>query len=470
MSNSGRPHVALLPSAGMGHLTPFCRLAALLSSRGGGDLDVSFITAEPTVSLKEYLQIRDLLSSFPSIKSHRFKVPELSPSQFPSSPDPFFQQWESIRRCAHLLPPLLASATALIIDTASASAVLPVAKQLNIPAYILFTSSASMLSLVAHFPSHVISSTSPSAPLMSNILIPGLKHPVPAAWVPPPLHVPGHIFSTLTVDNGRCLPEADGVIINTFDALEPEVLAALNGGRVAHGLPRVFAVGPLVAPPPPQQMEETGGGDYPIAWLDRQRDKSVVYVSFGSRTAMSPEQIRELAAGLERSGCSFLWVIKTKKVDRDEEETDLGALLGEGYVERVKGRGLVVNGWVEQEEILRHRAVGGFVSHCGWNSVTEAAVAGVRVLCWPRMGDQRLNAEVVRRSGVGVWMEEWSWEAEGGVVGGEEIGRRVKEMMEDEGLRDSAERVAEEARVALGVGGTSSKEMEEFISRIMMGS
>ena len=157
-----------------------------------------------------------------------------------------------------------------------------------------------------------------------------------------------------------------------------------------------------------------------------------------------------------------------KKVDKEEEETNLEVLLGEGYAARVKERGMVVNGWVEQEEILRHRAVGGFVSHCGWNSVTEAAMAGVRVLAWPRGADQRVNGEVVRRSRVGVWMEKWWWEAEEGVVSGEEIGRRVREMMEDEELRLLAERVREESRKAVEVGGSSDEVWKQFIGKFQV--
>ena len=48
-----------------------------------------------------------------------------------------------------------------------------------------------------------------------------------------------------------------------------------------------------------------------MSWLDSQAMESVVYVSFGSRTAMSRDQIRELSEGLERSGHRFLWVLKT---------------------------------------------------------------------------------------------------------------------------------------------------------------
>lgn len=178
----------------------------------------------------------------------------------------------------------------------------------------------------------------------------------------------------------------------------------------------------------------------------------MIYVSFGSRTTMPREQIRELGAGLEMSGCRFLWVVKSTKVDR-EETGEIEDLVGEGYVRRIEGRGLVVREWVEQEVVLGHRAVAGFLSHCGWNSVMEAAAAGVRVLAWPRMMDQRVNAALVARRGLGVWPEGWAWEAEEGVVAAKEIGIKVREVMEDECLRETAAKVAAE-------GGSSDESTE----------
>lgn len=125
----------------------------------------------------------------------------------------------------------------------------------------------------------------------------------------------------------------------------------------------------------------------PLEWFDEQPDGSVVYVAFGSKTALSSEQIREVGDGLEKSGFRFLWVVKEKMVDSEEEG-------GEGNLVRIEGRGLVVRMWVEQGEILGHRAVGGFLSHSGWNSVVEAAWQGVRVLAWPQNGDHKVVAEV----------------------------------------------------------------------------
>ncbi|CAD5184302.1 unnamed protein product [Musa acuminata subsp. malaccensis] len=197
------------------------------------------------------------------------------------------------------------------------------------------------------------------------------------------------------------------MLINTFQVLEPAALAALNGGE--------------------------------------QPDRSVVYVSFGSQTAMSTELMKELGSGRERSGCRFLWVVKSK---------------------RVKERGLVVKQWVEQEKISKYRAVGGFVSHCGWNSVTEAALHGVNVLAWPTLGDQRVYATIPAWSGLGMWVEKRSWETEEVAVKGDEICERVRETMRDQVLSALAARMREVAVAAVGDGGSSYEALTQFIDRM----
>ena len=69
----------------------------------------------------------------------------------------------------------------------------------------------------------------------------------------------------------------------------------------------------------------------------------------------------------------------------------------EGFEARAAaaGRGLVVRGWAPQVATLRHAAVGWFMTHCGWNSVLEAAAAGVPMLAWPMTADQFSNARLL---------------------------------------------------------------------------
>ncbi|KAK9119042.1 hypothetical protein Scep_017135 [Stephania cephalantha] len=362
MSNSSevlrlRPHIALLPSAGMGHLTPLLRLAASLVNH---NCQLTLITTHPTVSLAETRLISQFLSSFPYITTNEFHLLPLN-EQSIANEDPFFLQFEAISRSAHLLSPLLSTASpplsALITDISLASAVTPITADLHLSNFVLFTGSASMLSLCAHFP--FISTTT-----QDSILIPGLPQPLLKSMLPPPLHDRSSLFAAQFTANGRELVESNGIIINTFDGIEGNTLKALNEGEVVKGLPPVIPIGPLI---PCDQFERSRvilnvAPPTPMAsWLDEQEEGSVVYVNFGSRTAMSREQMRELGEGLVRSGHKFLWVVKGKKVDREDEEA-VGEVVGggQGIEEAVaEGRGVVVKEWVDQNWVLGHRAVGG---------------------------------------------------------------------------------------------------------------
>ncbi|OEL22258.1 hypothetical protein BAE44_0016724 [Dichanthelium oligosanthes] len=61
----------------------------------------------------------------------------------------------------------------------------------------------------------------------------------------PALHDPKHLFTQQFVANGRGLVNADNILVNMFDAFEPEAVTALREGLVASDFPPVFAVGPL---------------------------------------------------------------------------------------------------------------------------------------------------------------------------------------------------------------------------------
>ncbi|KAL5759407.1 hypothetical protein ACOSQ2_018245 [Xanthoceras sorbifolium] len=450
-----QPHVALIPSAGMGHLTPFLRLAASLVHH---HCRVTFVTTHPTVSLAESRSISSFLSAFPQVSEKQFHLLPLDPD-LAKSDDPFYLQWEVIRRSAHLLSPLLSSVcplSAVISDVTLISSVTPITTNLGLPHYILFTASGRMCSLFASFPTFVAPKTSSGSVQFSDDLeIPGLP-PIPVSSIPPALLNSNSLFATIFLQNALEVMKSNGVLINTFEALEGDMLRALNERRVLDGFPPLYAIGPFL----PSEFEKRDSGAE-LKWLDGQPEGSVVYVSFGSRTVLSREQMKELGNGLVSSGCRFLWVVKDNKVDKEDGES-LEELLGNELMARIQDQGLVIKNWVDQDEILSHKGVGGFVAHGGWNSLAEAAWHGVRLLVWPQFGDQKMNAEAVERSGLGMWIKSWGW-GEQVLVKGDEIGLRIKEMMGNHLLKLQAARIREEARKAVGAGGSCERTLNRLI-------
>lgn len=263
---------------------------------------------------------------------------------------------------------------------------------------------------------------------------------------------PDHFFAANISSNVSSLSQVRGVLINTFTSFESEAIEALSQNVAAEILP----VGPL-------ESFDMGRAET-LPWLDEQGPESVVFVSFGSRTALSKDQIRELATGLDKSGCKFLWVLKGSKVDKDDKE-EVEDILGESFLARTKSKGIVVKGWVNQEQILAHPAIGGFVSHCGWNSVSEAARLGVPILAWPLHGDQRVNAEVVEKAGLGLWATGWGWGGEK-LVEEDEIAEKITELMMDKNLRARTKEVKEQARRARETNGTSESLLRRLIESL----
>lgn len=188
----------------------------------------------------------------------------------------------------------------------------------------------------------------------------------------------------------RRIETSSAVIINTSEALEPEALEEL---QKQHQVP-VLAVGPLHKIAPPISSSLLKEDDSCIGWLDKQVKNSVLYVSIGSIATVDQKEIIEMAWGLANSEQPFLWVIRPGSV-QGSEWTEL---LSKEFLESVRERGLIIK-WAPQREVLAHKSIKGFWSHCGWNSTLESISEGVPMICTPSFGDQRVNARYIS----GVW-------------------------------------------------------------------
>ncbi|MCO5594255.1 hypothetical protein L7F22_048282 [Adiantum nelumboides] len=212
--------------------------------------------------------------------------------------------------------------------------------------------------------------------------IPGLP-PFPAELIPEDLRFvdSSNYFAQFFHQVNSCLKFGERILVHSMLELEPDAFKAFE----LQGL-HAYAVGPLYRHRSRHDTKHTEC----MSWLSMQADRSVIYASFGTADRVSIQDLRELAMGLEASGQPFLWVLR----EDPRRMEGLPQLLPDGFLERNRGKGLIVS-WAPQVEVLAHRAIGGFLSHCGWNSILESFWEGVPMLCCACHAEQRLNSHYV---------------------------------------------------------------------------
>ena len=213
--------------------------------------------------------------------------------------------------------------------------------------------------------------------------------------------VPGKAFPSLMIDkesgwaemllhHTRRFRNVKGILVNTFIELESHAIQSLSGSTV----PVLYPVGPILN----TRMGSDGGqqdASAIISWLDDQPPSSVVFLCFGSMGSFGADQIKEIAHGLDHSWHRFLWSLRQPplkgKMELPSDYENIEEVLPEGFLHRTARIGKVI-GWAPQVAVLAYSAVGGFVSHCGWNSLIESIWYGVPVATWPMYGEQQINA------------------------------------------------------------------------------
>ena len=204
------------------------------------------------------------------------------------------------------------------------------------------------------------------------------------------------------------LPEwvkSDGILFNTVEEFDHVGLLYF---RRKLGRP-VWPIGPVLLSTKRQARAGKEGGissELCVEWLNTKPLNSVLYVSFGSMNTISASQMMQLAMGLEASGKSFIWVVRPPIGFDLNSEFKANEWLPEGFEERIKGskRGLLVHNWAPQVDILSHKSVSTFLSHCGWNSVLEAFSQGVLIIGWPMAAEQFYNVKLLEEE-LGVCVE-----------------------------------------------------------------
>ncbi|KAM3208121.1 hypothetical protein ACQJBY_063055 [Aegilops geniculata] len=475
------PTIVLLPAWGVGHFMPMIEAGKrMLLQCTSGALSLTVLlmpapTAQAEADIAGHVR-----------REEEAGAADISFLHLPPVPLPTdhtgVEEW--ISRIVQLHVPHIRAAVAaltcpvaaLVLDIFFTPA-LDVSRDLAVPAYVYFTSGAAMLALLLRSPS-LQEEVEGEFELEGAVDVPGLP-PLPPSFLPETLldkKSPTYAWFLYT---GRRYMEASGIIVNTAAELEPGVLAAIAEGRCTRGVraPTVYPIGPaisLITSPPAEQSQPHEC----VRWLDSQPPSSVLFLCFGSKGMLPPPQVREIAHGLERSGHRFLWVLRGLPVDttmgaRDPTDANLAELLPEGFLDKTKERGLVWPTRAPQKEILAHAAVGGFVTHCGWNSILESLWFGVPMLPWPLAADQHLNAfAVVHEMGVAVPLE--IDRKRGNYVEAAQLERAVRSLMSggDEGVkaREKAMEMKRACRHAVEQSGSSHASLQRLSDELVAGA
>ncbi|KAF8044101.1 hypothetical protein BT93_A2166 [Corymbia citriodora subsp. variegata] len=472
--------IVLYPSPGRGHLASMVELAKhILRHHPSFSITVLLLSTPPP----DTHFVAAISASHPSITFHHLpSVSVPNSDHLSSSPAKFiFSTFEIVRLHNPALHQTLVSLSmssaikAFVIDFFCNSA-FGVSASLNIPTYYYYTSGASGLASFLYIPSLHKKYPESFKDLDVPIQIPGFPpvspRDMPMAISDRSLMVYRHFFDTAVQ-----MANSAGIIANTFDSFEASALRALRDGLCVpdRATPPTYCVGPLLA----AGGGIEGGGERHecLGWLDSQPTRSVLFLSFGSMGVFSTRQLKEMALGLERSGVRFLWVVRVPPPHDEarrtsaELEPSAESFLPDGFVDRTRGRGMIVESWAPQVEVLSHGSVGGFVTHCGWNSVLEAVCHGVPMLAWPLYAEQRLNrVYLVEEMKLALSVTD---SEEDGLVSADELEDRVNELMRSEkgrAVRDRVLAMRDAAAAALGDGGSSRAALAELIGSVKAGS
>ncbi|GKD25194.1 UDP-glycosyltransferase 73E1-like protein [Tanacetum coccineum] len=243
----------------------------------------------------------------------------------------------------------------------------------------------------------------------------------------------GFMFRAIEVENA-----AHGIIVHTFEELEPEYVKELSNSKAK----KVWCIGP---------------------------------VSLSNKDNLDIAERGNNKAAIDKHDC-LKWLDEREPGNKSKELQKW--FVEEGYEERVKDRDLVVHGWAPQVLILSHQAIGGFLTHCGWNSLLETISAGIPVVTWPFFADQFLNETFmveIRKIGVRIGVEipvPFGDEDKHGVlVQKEDIKTAVECLMDKEDeegkqRRKRAGELAEMAKTAMAEGGSSYINVSSLIQDI----
>ncbi|KAF8713009.1 hypothetical protein HU200_028799 [Digitaria exilis] len=479
MATTPQPHAVVIPYPGSGNINPALQLSKLLRRHG---VFITFVVTEHN------LRRAEAAAAAAARGTEGFRIETIPDGMLDADRDA--QDYDlglsmaTTHRCAAPLRELVARLrggggdgvppVTCVLPTSLMSFALEVARELGVPSMVLWGSSAA--ALMGHMRLRELKERGYLPLKDESCLTNGHLEKTIINWIPgmPPISL-GDVSSFVrttdaddfglwfNITEANNCKNAGALIINTFDALEPDVLAALRSEY-----PCVFTVGQLgtMLRRSHDDNDEDAGDSIDLSlwkqdtecltWLDAQDPSSVVYVNFGSLTVLTAGELAEFAWGLAATGRPFLLVIREDLVV--PVAGGGAAALPPEFLAETAARGRLAT-WCPQERVLRHRAVGCFVTHCGWNSACEGLAAGVPMVCWPVFADQFTICKYAWEVwGVGLRLDA---EVRRGQVTG-----HVNEAMESEEIRRSAARWKMEAELAAGHGGSSRENLLSMVKAL----
>ncbi|KAL5865542.1 hypothetical protein ACOSQ3_003056 [Xanthoceras sorbifolium] len=452
---SCKAHVLIIPCPAQGRINPMLQFSKRLVFKG---IKATLVT---TISLSKTMHVDQKYCSSIAIETISDGSDNVDPRQ-PRSIQDYFDRFkvvgsETLAKLIKRLDDIGQPVTALIYDSALPW-VLDVAKQFGLLGVVFFTQTCAVNSIYYHVkrgflpvPLSGSDVSIPGLPLLQASETPSFIYDLEST--PPGLH-------DLSVNQLSNIDEADWLLFNTFYKLEDKVVDWMakrwKVGTIGPTLPSMYLDKRI------EDDKDYGINLYKpktidcISWLNNRPSGSVVYVSFGSVAYQRPEQIEELAWGLKGSKYNFLWVV------RESEQTKLP----DKFKEETSDQGMIVS-WCPQMEVLAHESVGCFVTHCGLSSVFEATSLGVAMVAVPHFADQPTNAKYV----VDVWgTGVRAFPDEKGIMTREVVENCIKEIMEGEKgkeIKENAKKWKNLAREAIDEGGSSDKDIDEFVARLV---
>ncbi|GMP54472.1 hypothetical protein CsSME_00019637 [Camellia sinensis var. sinensis] len=477
-----KAQLVFIPSPGIGHLVSTVEMAKLLVDRDDRLSITVLVMKFPfdnkgtsyTQSLSsDRIRFLDLFHDTPSTADLNSKTPGSFLFDYIESHKPRVRDVvsEIVSKSESESTPRLAG---FVIDM-FCTPMIDVANEFGVPTYVFFTSSAASLGLMFHI-NTLQQDITELEDSDAELNVPAYANPVPAKFLPSVLFDKegGSMFLNIAK---RCR-ETKGIIVNTFTELEFRALMSLQED---HTNPQMYPVGPVLnlkGSSPNEAQNSQSEADI-MRWLDDQDPSSVVFLCFGSMGSFDGDQVKEIARALESCGYRFLWSLRQPppkgEIGLPKEYENPTNVLPEGFLDRTAEIGKVI-GWAPQVAVLSHRAVGGFVSHCGWNSTLESLWCGVPVATWPMYAEQQMNAfQLVREFGMAAeikmdYRKDYRMKKMPVMVTADEISSGIRRLMDgSDEIKHKVKKMSEKSRIAVMEGGSSYNSLGCFIEDVIQG-